>query len=169
MIRLSILPRDCIWIIVLLISGYSILLHAEEKAELPRLMEDIDMSYKAVERMSGYYKFSKKDWNTVYESGVKIAEITKTVQSKFGRPDNPDYQKLLELMGVEAQKMADIAKDRRMEEGALEDVQWQVRRLRHTCADCHKLLKIHIYPQLYPQKENGSGEKGEYQEWGQPE
>lgn len=169
MIKVAILMRGGVLIVTLLIAGYSMVLHAENKGELAMLMEDIDMRYKAVERMSGYYKFSKKDWETVYESGSKIAEVTKTVQSKFSRPDDPDYQKLLEAMAVEAQKMADIAKDRRKEEGALEDVQWQVRRLRHTCANCHKLLNIHIYPQLYPQKEDGNSEKSEYQEWGQPE
>ena len=47
--------------------------------------------------------------------------------------------------------MADVARNKD-KDGALEDQQWQVRRLRQTCALCHKHLEIHIYPNLYKRK-----------------
>jgi hypothetical protein len=73
------------------------------------------------------------------------------VRLKFARPDDLRYEKQNELMQVEAEKMVKIAKNKDAD-GALEDQQWQVRRLRQTCALCHKHLKIHIYPNLYKKK-----------------
>ncbi|MBS1257507.1 MAG: hypothetical protein MAG551_00551 [Candidatus Scalindua arabica] len=123
----------------------------KEKSELALLMQDIDDSYKAVEAMSGYYKYKKKQWRIIQEAGENIAKITKKVRVKFAKPDDSRYEKQMKLMEEEADKMAEIAKNRD-KEGSLEDQQWQVRRLRQTCAICHKHLKIHIYPNLYKKK-----------------
>ncbi|MBT6051402.1 MAG: hypothetical protein HOG49_31770, partial [Candidatus Scalindua sp.] len=120
----------------------------EEKSELALMMQDIDESYKAVEAMSGYYKYKKKQWKIILKAGENIAEVTKEVRLRFARPDDLRYEKQNELMQVEAEKMVEIAKNKGAE-GALEEQQWQVRRLRQTCAICHKHLKIHIYPNLY--------------------
>ena len=123
----------------------------EEKSELALMMQDIDESYKAVEEMSGYYKYKKKQWKIILKAGENIANVTKEVRLKFARPDDLRYEKQNELMQVEAEKMVKIAKNKDAD-GALEDQQWQVRRLRQTCALCHKHLKIHIYPNLYKEK-----------------
>jgi hypothetical protein len=56
-------------------------------------------------------------------------------------------------MLTEAEKMLEVTSHKN-ERGALEDAQWQVRRLRQTCAVCHKHLGIHLYPQLYPGKKD---------------
>ncbi len=125
----------------------------EEKSELALMMQDIDESYKAVEEMSGYYKYKKKQWKIILKAGENIAKVTKEVRLKFARPDDLRYEKQNELMQVEAEKMAEIAKNKG-KEGALEEQQWQVRRLRQTCAICHKHLKIHIYPNLYKDKKH---------------
>ncbi len=125
----------------------------EEKSELALMMQDIDASYKAVEEMSGYYKYKKKQWKIILKAGENIAEVTKEVRLKFARPDDLRYEKQNELMQVEAEKMVKIAKNKN-NEGALEEQQWQVRRLRQTCAICHKHLKIHIYPNLYKDKKH---------------
>ena len=123
----------------------------EEKSELALMMQDIDESYKAVEEMSGYYKYKKKQWKIILKAGENIAEVTKEVRLRFARPDDLRYEKQNELMQVEAEKMVEIAKHKDVE-GSLEEQQWQVRRLRQTCAICHKHLKIHIYPNLYKKK-----------------
>ena len=120
----------------------------KEKSELALMMQDIDDSYKAVEEMSGYYKYKKKQWRIILEAGENIVKITKKVRIKFAKPDDWTYEELMELMQVEAKKMAEIAKNKD-KDGSLEDQQWQVRRLRQTCAKCHKHLDIHIYPNLY--------------------
>ncbi len=126
----------------------------EEKSELAIMMQDIDESYKLVEEMSGYYKYKKKQWKKILAAGENIEKITKQVRIKYARPDDLRYEKQMELMEVEAKKMADVAKNKD-KDGALEDQQWQVRRLRQTCALCHKHLKIHIYPNLYKKKHGG--------------
>ncbi|OHB86896.1 MAG: hypothetical protein A3D13_09520 [Planctomycetes bacterium RIFCSPHIGHO2_02_FULL_40_12] len=120
----------------------------KEKSELALLMQDIDESYKAVEEMSGYYKYNKKQWKIILEAGENITKITKQVRIKFAKPDDWTYEEQMELMQVEAEKMAEIARNKD-KDGTLEDQQWQVRRLRQTCAKCHKHLDIHIYPNLY--------------------
>ena len=125
----------------------------EEKSELALMMQDIDESYKAVEAMSGYYKYKKKQWKIILKAGENIAKVTKEVRLKFARPDDLRYEKQNELMQVEAEKMVEIAKNKDAD-GALEEQQWQVRRLRQTCAICHKHLKIHIYPNLYKDKKH---------------
>ena len=127
----------------------------KEKSELAKIMSEIDKSYKAVEVISGYYKFSNNEWKTIAESSTNIIQLSKTVISKFPRPDDRKYQELNKTMLTEAEKMLEVT-EHKDEKGALEDAQWQVRRLRQTCALCHKHLGIHIYPQLYPgKKEEG--------------
>jgi uncharacterized FlgJ-related protein len=123
----------------------------KEKSELAKMMHDIDVNYKAVEEMSGYYKFKKKHWETILESGKNMVKVTQLIRKKYSRPDDWTYQELIEKMQIAAEEMADIAKSND-KEGALEDAQWQVRLLRRTCAKCHKHLDIHIYPQLYKKK-----------------
>lgn len=123
----------------------------KEKSELALLMQDIDESYKAVEEMSGYYKYKKKQWRIILEAGENIAKITKKVRIKYAKPDDWTYEEQMEFMQVEAEKMVEIAKNKD-KVGSLEDQQWQVRRLRQTCAKCHKHLDIHIYPNLYKKK-----------------
>ena len=130
----------------------------EEKSELAKLMHEIDLSYKAVEEMSGYYRYKKKQWKIILKSGEDIARITKLVREKFSKPEDKKYEDLMKKMQVAAEEMAEIAKDRDRE-GALEDSQWQVRLLRRTCALCHKHLKIHIYPNLYKKKAAEEGAK----------
>ncbi len=126
----------------------------EEKSELALMMQDIDESYKAVEEMSGYYKYKKKQWKLILKAGENIAKVTKEVRIKYAKPEDPRYEEQMELMEVEAAKMAEIAIVKG-KVGSLEDQQWQVRRLRQTCAICHKHLKIHIYPNLYKKKHGG--------------
>jgi len=46
----------------------------EEKSELALMMQDIDESYKAVEAMSGYYKYKKKQWKRSF--AVDLSELT---------------------------------------------------------------------------------------------
>jgi len=143
---------------------------AEKKtsSELTRLMVDIDRSYKKSEAISGYYDYSDEEWDILYDSGSVVSRLTKQVQAKYGRPDNKKYEDLMEAMRVAAQKMADIANKKRGEDGALEDVQWQVRKLRNSCAECHRLLNIHIYPNLYPKKKHRR-EEGIFKDWGKPD
>lgn len=123
----------------------------KEKSELAKLMSEIDKSYKAAEEISGYYKYSDEDWKVIEVSSANIARLTKIVISKFSRPDDQKYQDLNKTMMSEAEKMHEVV-SHKGEQGALEDAQWQVRRLRQTCALCHKHLGISIYPQLYPGK-----------------
>ncbi len=123
----------------------------EEKSELAKVMHDIDVSYKAVEEMSGYYKYKKRHWKTILKSGDEIARLTKICREKFSKPEDKKYENLMKKMQVAAEDMAEIARNSD-KEGALEDSQWQVRLLRRTCALCHKHLKIHIYPNLYKKK-----------------
>gem|GEM_PF-1836211 len=128
----------------------------KEKSELAKVMDEIDKNYKAVEQISGYYKYSADDWKVISESSSSIIQLTKTVISKFARPDDKKYQELNKTMLAEAEKMYEVV-SHKDEKGALEDAQWQVRRLRQACALCHKHLGIHIYPQLYPgKKEEGA-------------
>lgn len=125
----------------------------EEKSELALMMQDIDESYKIVEEMSGYYKYKKKQWKKILKAGENIAKVTEKVRIKYAKPEDSRYEEQMKLMQVEAEKMAEIAKNKD-NDGALEDQQWQVRRLRQTCALCHKHLKIHIYPHLYKEKKH---------------
>lgn len=125
----------------------------KEKSELAKIMGEIDKHYKAVERISGYYKYSDTDWKDIEEASERIAQLTKVVIRKFSRPDDKKYEDLNKTMLKEAEKMLEVV-EHKNEPGALEDAQWQVRRLRQTCALCHKHLGIHIYPQLYPGSNN---------------
>lgn len=125
----------------------------KEKSELAKIMGEIDKNYKTVEAISGYYKYSNNDWRAIFESSTNIVKLTKIVISKFSRPDDKKYQDLNKTMLAEAEKMLEVV-NHKEEQGALEDAQWQVRRLRQTCALCHKHLGIHLYPQLYPGKKD---------------
>ena len=125
----------------------------KEKSELAKIMSEIDKNYKAVEEISVYYKYSSNDWKLIAESSINLTKLTKVVISKFPRPDDKKYQDLNTTMLVEAEKMYEVV-SHKDEQGALEDAQWQVRRLRQTCALCHKHLGIHLYPQLYPVKKD---------------
>ncbi|MEB2308943.1 MAG: hypothetical protein OZ917_06520 [Candidatus Brocadiaceae bacterium] len=125
----------------------------KEKSELAKIMGEIDKNYKAAERISGYYKYNDNDWSDLAEASANIIQLTKVVISKFSRPDDKKYQDLNKSMLTESEKMLEVTKHRN-EKGALEDAQWQVRRLRQTCAVCHKHLGIHLYPQLYPGKKD---------------
>lgn len=127
----------------------------KEKSELAKIMDEIDKNYKAVEVISGYYKYSNTDWNVILESSTNLVKLTKIVIGKFPRPDDKKYQDLNKTMLVEAEKMLEVV-NHKGEQGSLEDAQWQVRRLRQTCALCHKHLGIHLYPQLYPGKKDES-------------
>ncbi len=124
----------------------------KEKSELAKMMSEIDTNYKVVEEMSGWYKYKKKHWKIVLESGQKMVKVTKSIRRKFSKPDDWTYQELMEKMQIAAEEMVKVAKDSKRE-GALEDAQWQVRMMRRTCAKCHKHLDIHIYPNLYKKKQ----------------
>lgn len=144
---------------------------ARESEELCVIMEVIDKKYKASEAISGYYEFSKENWDTFLDTGLKVAEVTEDVQKKFGRPGNGQYQKYMEDMRVAGVKMGDVAKNRRDEEGSIEEVQWQVRLMRNSCANCHRLLNIHIYPNLYKTKKHKrtGGIHDSEEKWGKPD
>ncbi len=132
----------------------------KEKSELAKIMSEIDKNYKAVEQISGYYKYTANDWKVISESSANIVNLTKIVISKFPRPDDRKYQELNKTMLVEAEKMLEVSKNSD-QQGALEDAQWQVRRLRQACAVCHKHLGIHLYPQLYPTKKDNELQPGQ--------
>src|SRR5574341_1240345 len=103
----------------------------KEKSELAKVMDEIDKYYKAVEQISGYYKYSANDWQVISESSSNIIQLSKTVISKFARPDDKKYQELNKTMLAEDEKMYEVV-SHKDEKGALEDAQWQVRRLRQT-------------------------------------
>ena len=124
----------------------------KEKSELAKLMHEIDVDYKVVEEMSGWYTYKKKHWEIIRDAGENIVKVTKKIRSRFGKPDDWTYEELMEKMQIAAEEMVKVAKDNKRE-GALEDAQWQVRMLRRTCAKCHKHLDIHIYPNLYKKME----------------
>lgn len=140
---------------LLINSGFAEEESKKEKSELAKIMAEIDRNYKAVEQISGYYKYSDNEWKLIAESSSAIVELAKVVISKFPRPDDKKYQDLNKTMLIEAEKMYEVTNNK-SEKGALEDAQWQVRRLRQTCAVCHKHLGIHLYPQLYPGKKDES-------------
>ena len=123
----------------------------KEKSELAKLLAKVDNDYKAVEEISGYYKYEKKHWKLLRESGENILGVTKLIRKKHSRPEDQRYEKLMKQMEVAAKELIKIAKNSD-EEGAVEDAQWRVRQLQKTCSLCHKHLEIHIYPQLYEKK-----------------
>ena len=123
----------------------------KEKSELAKLLAKVDNDYKAVEAISGYYKYEKKHWKLLRESGENILAVTKLIRKKYSRPDDQRYEKLMKQMEVAAEELIKVANNSD-EDGAVEDAQWQVRQLQKTCSLCHKHLEIHIYPQLYEKK-----------------
>ncbi|KHE90710.1 MAG: hypothetical protein SCABRO_03555 [Candidatus Scalindua brodae] len=64
----------------------------------------------------------------------------------------------MKKMQNSAKELVKIAKDNK-KPGAVEDVQWHVRKLQQTCSLCHKHLDIHIYPQLFEGKKSEMKEK----------
>src|SRR3989304_168275 len=80
----------------------------KEKSELAKIMNEIDKSYKAVEEISGYYKYSDNDWKVIAESSANIAKLTKIIISKFSRPDDQKYQDLNKTLLTESEKMHEI-------------------------------------------------------------
>ncbi|MDR4507469.1 MAG: hypothetical protein MRJ65_04400 [Candidatus Brocadiaceae bacterium] len=121
----------------------------KEKSELAKLMGQIDKNYKATEEISGYYTYGDEEWKIIGDASANLINLCKVAVKKFARPDDPKYQQLNKAMLEESEKMHEVF-ERRDQVGSLEDAQWQVRRLRQTCAVCHKHLDIHLYPQLYP-------------------
>ncbi len=57
----------------------------KEKSELAKLMSSIDKSYKAVEEISGYYKYSDNDWKVIAESSANIATLSSSRLAIFAR------------------------------------------------------------------------------------
>jgi hypothetical protein len=55
----------------------------KEKSELAKLMNEIDTNYKTVEEMSGWYKYKKKHWGIILESGQKYSDINKIYKEKI--------------------------------------------------------------------------------------
>lgn len=157
-----------VFLFALFVNLFTCSADGSESKELAELMKRIDTKYKAAEAISGYYEFSDENWDTFFDSGKVVAEITEKVQEKYGRPGNAKYQRLMEEMRDSAQKMADVVKNNKGAEGSLEEVQWQVRRMRNSCAHCHRLLNIHLYPNLYHIKKQGRI-GGIHEEWGEPE
>jgi len=123
----------------------------KEKSELAELLNKVDNDYKAVEAITGYYKYEEKHWKLLRESGENILEVTTLIRKKYSRPDDQRYEKLMKEMETAAEELIKVTNDTD-KEGAVEDAQWQVRQLQKTCSLCHKHLKIHIYPQLYEKK-----------------
>ena len=116
----------------------------KEKCELSKLYEEIDKHYKAVEELSGYYEYNNSDWNVIFKSSDSIVKLSKIIIRKFSRPDDQKYEELNKSMLAEAEKMNEVAKHKD-EQGALEDTQWHVRKLKQTCAVCHKHLGVQGY------------------------
>jgi len=115
----------------------------EEKSDLAKLYEKIDKHYKTVEELSGYYKYNDSDWDTISGASDNIIKLSRIIINKFSRPEDIKYEELNKAMLKEAEKMHAVAENK-YEEGALEDIQWQVRKLQQTCAVCHKHLGIQV-------------------------
>ena len=123
-----------------------------ECTELAKTMKEIDKNYKEIKAISGYTTFGEKDWNVIHESSKELIKHTKKVINEFPRPENSKYQELNNTLLAEAEILLEVAHFKK-EVGAVEDAQWQIRNIRHTCASCHKHLGLHIYPNLYPKEE----------------
>lgn len=122
-----------------------------ECTELAKTMKEIDKNYKEIKKISGYTTFSEKDWNSIHESSKELIKHTQKVIKEFARPEDSKYQELNKTLLKESEILLDVTHFRN-EMGAVEDAQWQVRNIRHTCASCHKHLGLHIYPNLYPKE-----------------
>ncbi|MHC4138660.1 MAG: hypothetical protein ACYSR1_02170 [Planctomycetota bacterium] len=130
----------------------------KEKSELAKLLSKVDEDYKAVQALSGYTEYKKKDWNLVLESGENILKVAKLLRRDHARPEDRKYEQLMKKMQDSAKELVKIAKNYK-KPGAVEDAQWHVRKLQQTCSLCHKHLDIHIYPQLFEGKKSEMKEK----------
>ena len=130
----------------------------EEKSELAKLLSKVDEDYKAVQALSGYTKYKKKDWKLIGQSGENILKVAKLLRKDYARPEDQRYEHLMKKMQDSAKALVKLAKDNK-KPGSVEDAQWHVRKLQQTCSLCHKHLDIHIYPQLFEGKKSEMKEK----------
>ncbi len=125
----------------------------KEKSELAKLLSQVDKDYKAVQALSGYTTYKKKDWKLIGQSGENILKVAKLLRKDYARPEDQRYEHLMKKMQDSANALVKLAKDNK-KPGAVEDAQWHVRKLQQTCSLCHKHLDIHIYPQLFEGKKS---------------
>ena len=130
----------------------------KEKSELAKLLSKVDKDYKAVQALSGYTTYKKKEWKLIRKSGENILKVAKLLRKDHARPEDRKYEQLMKKMQNSAKELVKIAKDNK-KPGAVEDAQWHVRKLQQTCSLCHKHLDIHIYPQLFEGKKSEMKEK----------
>jgi len=130
----------------------------KEKSELAKLLSRVDEDYKAVQALSGYTKYKKKDWKLIGQSGENILKVAKLLRKDYARPEDQRYEQLMKKMQNSAKALVELAKDNK-KPGSVEDAQWHVRKLQQTCSLCHKHLDIHIYPQLFEGKKSEMKEK----------
>ena len=130
----------------------------KEKSELAKLLSKVDEDYKALQALSGYTKYKKKDWKLIKESGENILKVAKLLRRDYARPEDRKYEQLMKKMQDSAKALVKTAKNKK-DPGAVEDAQWYVRKLQQTCSLCHKHLDIHIYPQLFEGKKSEMKEK----------
>jgi len=130
----------------------------KEKSELAKLLSKVDEDYKAVQALSGYTKYKKKDWKLIGQSGENILKVAKLLRKDYARPEDQRYEQLMKKMQDSAKALVKLAKDNK-KPGSVEDAQWHVRKLQQTCSLCHKHLDIHIYPQLFEGKKSELKEK----------
>ncbi|MCF6153114.1 MAG: hypothetical protein E3K38_12660 [Candidatus Kuenenia stuttgartiensis] len=117
----------------------------KEKSELAVLMGEIDKNYKVLERLSTYFSFEEieKELKIYGDASANLVTLCKTATTKFARPDDDTYQEI-NLAMLTASENIDGALRDKDESVTLEDVLWQIGRLRQTCADCHKHLDVKI-------------------------
>ncbi len=130
----------------------------KEKSELAKLLSQVDKDYKAVQALSGYTTYKKKDWNLIGQSGENILKVAKLLRKDYARPEDQRYEHLMKKMQDSAKALVKLAEDNK-NPGAVEDAQWHVRKLQQTCSLCHKHLDIHIYPQLFEGKKSEMKDK----------
>ena len=130
----------------------------KEKSELAKLLSKVDEDYKAVQALSGYTTYKKKDWKLIGQSGENILKVAKLLRKDYARPEDQRYEHLMKKMQDSAKALVKLAKDNK-KPGSVEDAQWHVRKLQQTCSLCHKHLDIHIYPQLFEGKKSEMKEK----------
>jgi len=134
-------------------SGNAPVEEKKEKSELAKLLSKVDEDYKALQALSGYTEYKKKDWKLIRNSGENILEVAELLRRDYARPEDRKYEQLMKKMQDSAKELVKIAIDNK-KSGAVEDAQWHVRKLQQTCSLCHKHLDIHIYPQLFEGKKS---------------
>ena len=125
----------------------------KEKSKLAKLLSQVDKDYKALQALSGYTEYQKKDWKLIREAGENIIKVAKLLRKDYARPEDRKYEQLMKKMQNSAKELVKIAKNYK-KPGSVEDAQWHVRKLQQTCSLCHKHLDIHIYPQLFEGKKS---------------